>query len=124
MGEQDLSCRKSDRPLAERIARSLVYRSECWIGRQHKTHFGIITGDRAPPPFPYHWQRKNMFGCSWPRRERNAAIAWAKTALEAGYVVFYGVTAANCNGFGQDLKRGLSPDDEDEAEQWLARHPV
>lgn len=111
--------------LAGRIARVLVYRSECWCEYQRKTHLCIISKHaREEPPFSYHWQRKNAFGCTWLRHERIAAISWAKAALEDGYTVFYGVTRTIGGGGGRGLKDGLSPDDEDNADRWFSTHPI
>lgn len=107
--------------LARRIATVLVYRH--WCSDRRQTHLSVISKDRKqPPPFAYHWQYKNMFGCNWPRRQREQAIAWAEVALNGGFVVFYGIPKSGGSGGGSGLEHGLSPVEEDEAERWLSSH--
>lgn len=105
--------------LATRLARYLIA-SAARYGNKRKIHLSVLSENRtAPPPFPYEWQRKNVFGCSWRTDDCDAALVWAETALRAGFTVFYGdMKSPGGMGFGCNLASGLAPDDEEEAERW------
>jgi hypothetical protein len=70
--------------VAERIAFWLVENTN-----SYRRRYFFVLDDRKPVPFPRHWNYKNTTGVTFGRADVDAARAWVKQALLAGFTVFY-----------------------------------
>ena len=59
-----------------------------------------VMNDRKPVPFFVHWQRKNVTGVTFKKRETVAAETWIVTAMLAGYGVCDHWTGQRVGGGG------------------------
>lgn len=124
-----------DQAMARRIAKRLVQNAKG--SRARNLHFSVLSHSppidmegrtfeevtksgrearRQPPPFPFHWKHKNIFGVTFGRDQIDEAGAWVRTALLAGYSVFWSRTK-RVPGFGHGLENGDYDEDIEEAER-------
>jgi hypothetical protein len=108
----------------EQLADSMAKRMVAYAAKrsQRNIHFQVIlahTLERLPtrpycrkvycePSFPTMWKDFNARGVTYHRKDQTEeAAAWVKTALLAGYTVFWGTRKHGCFG-GHALKDGPS----------------
>jgi hypothetical protein len=98
----------------ERATRTVKYLMGSWIGGGKKLHFRVLEENGVSVPFEWHWQRKNIRGVVFELDECEAAEAWIRRALLAGYTVFRSFNKSSGWSAGRGLKDWPLPWDWDD----------
>lgn len=68
-----------------------------------RPHFWVLS--EKPPALAFRWRRKNHFGATFERSQKQEAIAWITAALAAGYTTFFSTRKSGW-GTGNKLAGG------------------